>query len=61
MTLVLTEISKTGIAMAADSALTKDRPLPGKQVNVPRVYTGAKKLFQIPKLKAGISIWEMER
>jgi hypothetical protein len=56
MTLILTEISDFGIAMAADSAVTipvinahGDHQL--------RVLTGVKKLQVIEKLNAGISIW----
>jgi hypothetical protein len=56
MTLVLTEISKFGIAMAADSAVTCDDPLPNGRV-VNRVLTGVKKLQVIPKIHAGISVW----
>lgn len=56
MTLVLTEISKFGIAMAADSAVTCDEPSPSGKT-VPRVLTGVKKLQVIRKIQAGISVW----
>ncbi len=56
MTLVLTEISRFGIAMAADSSVISDIPLPNDEV-VTRVLTGVKKLQIIPKIQAGISIW----
>lgn len=56
MTLVLTEISRFGIAMAADSAVTSDIPLPNGGADT-RVLTGVKKLQVIPKIKAGISVW----
>jgi len=56
MTLVLTEISPFGIAMAADSAVTITRKmLDGKPVT--RVLTGVRKLQAIEKLEAGISMW----
>jgi len=48
MTLVLTELSKFGVAMAADSAVT----FPGG-----RVYIGAQKLLPVYKLNAGIAVW----
>lgn len=56
MTLVLTEISKFGIAMAADSAVTCNDPSPTGGT-VARVLTGVKKLQVIPKIQAGISVW----
>jgi len=56
MTLILTELSKFGIAMAADSALTVPLRKPDGTIG-DKVYYGAKKLFTIPKLKAGISYW----
>jgi len=56
MTLVLTEISVFGIAMAADSAVTMLRDLPNGKRLV-RVLVGIKKLQQIQKLQAGISVW----
>jgi hypothetical protein len=50
MTLVLTEISQYGIAMAADSAVTYG-------TDVKRSLTGVQKLLPIKKIKAGISCW----
>ena len=51
MTLVLTEISHLGVAMAADSAVTFSCG------RMSRVYVGAQKLLQVPKVHAGISVW----
>jgi hypothetical protein len=51
MTLVLTELSNFGIAMAADTALTVSCS------SGTRVYYGTRKLLKIPKLNAGISWW----
>jgi len=56
MALILTEFSPYGIAMATDSALTRyvlkpDGTVGGKD------YYGARKLFVVPKLNAGISCW----
>lgn len=48
MTLVLTEVSSFGVAMAADSAVT----FPSG-----RVYVGAQKLLRVPQLNAGLSMW----
>lgn len=48
MTLILTEVSRHGVAMAADSALT---------FSSGRSFYGAQKLLPIPQLNAGISIW----
>ncbi len=48
MTLVLTEVSWLGVAMAADSAVT---------FGSGRVYVGAQKLLPVPNINAGISIW----
>jgi len=56
MTLVLSELSRFGIAMTADSAITFLEPLPSGGSRF-RVVLGAKKLQVIPKLNAGISIW----
>lgn len=56
MTLVITEISDFGIAMAADSALTKRIVLPSGVI-MSQVLTGTQKLQYIPQLKAGISMW----
>ncbi len=48
MTLVMTEVSTYGVAMAADSAVT----FPDN-----RVYVGAQKLLPVPQINAGLSIW----
>lgn len=50
MTLVLTELSKFGIAMAADSAMTYG-------TDVKRTLNGVQKLQIIPKLNTGIACW----
>ncbi len=57
MTLILTELSKHGIAMAADSALTCIHASTGlpKLANGPR--NKANKLFFIDHLNVGISAW----
>lgn len=56
MTLVITEISRFGIAMVADSAVTFTEVLPSGD-NVHYVLSGARKLQVIPHLNAGISVW----
>jgi hypothetical protein len=56
MTLILTEISDIGIAMAADSAITVPITRPDG-TTVYRVLTGVHKLQVVDKLNAGISIW----
>lgn len=56
MTLVLTEITRFGIAMAADSAITFREPLPAGGTRI-RVVRGANKLQVIRGLNAGISMW----
>lgn len=56
MTLVLTELTRFGIAMAADSAITFHEPLLSGSSRS-RVVMGAKKLQLIPKINAGISVW----
>jgi len=55
MTLILTELSEFGIAMAADSAVTHIIDYPGG-VGA-RVYRGAVKLLPVQSLQAGISVW----
>jgi len=56
MTLIITELSKFGIVMVADSAVTFTETLPdGSQF--PHVLNGAQKLQAIPYLGAGISVW----
>ena len=56
MTLILTELSSLGIAMAADSAMTIDVRKPDGTIG-DKVYYGAQKLFIVPKLRAGIAYW----
>jgi hypothetical protein len=54
MTLILTELSHLGIAMATDSAVTKTDLVSGVSWAVPNA---AKKLQIVPHLNAGISCW----
>lgn len=54
--MILTELSSFGIAMAADSAITKDIRKPDGTIGE-KVYYGTKKLFIVPKLKVGIACW----
>jgi len=54
MTLVLTELSTVGIAMAADSAITKFSPQ-GKIIEVDQ--QGWVKLVRAPSIRAGVSYW----
>lgn len=54
MTLVLTELSPFGIAMAADSAVTTTNPQTGLSFAQPNM---ARKLQSISYLNAGISCW----
>jgi hypothetical protein len=56
MTLILTELSRLGIAMAADSALTQELRKPNGTMG-DKVYYGAQKLFIVPNLMAGIAYW----
>jgi len=56
MTLILTDISNLGIAMAADSAVTQKIVKPNGSITY-RVLTGVRKLQVIDKLNAGISVW----
>lgn len=56
MTLILTELSHYGIAMATDSALTETLLKPDGTIG-DKDYYGARKLFTVPKLSAGISYW----
>jgi hypothetical protein len=56
MTLILTELSEFGIAMAADSAVTLPAKWPDGEIRC-RAYTGAVKLRPILELNAGISVW----
>jgi hypothetical protein len=48
MTLLLTDVSKLGVAMAADSAVT---------FGSGRVYVGAQKLLPAYSIDAGLSVW----
>ena len=57
MTLIITELSRYGIAMVADSAITMNIILPETRTIGHRVYFGATKLRPIPRLRAGISFW----
>lgn len=54
MTLILTELSTFGIAMATDSAVTHMQTRTALRSTIPNA---AKKLQEIPYLKAGISCW----
>jgi hypothetical protein len=54
MTLVLTELSTAGVAMAADSAITKLSP-EGKVTEVDQ--QGWKKLLRVPSITAAVSYW----
>lgn len=54
MTLVLTELSHLGIAMAADSAVTYTNSLTGLRYAQPN---RARKLQEVPHLNAGVSCW----
>lgn len=55
MTLIITELSKFGIAMVAETAVTEIIDFSGRRMA--RVLNGAQKLQQIPYLNAGISVW----
>jgi len=48
MTLVLTDVSRFGVAMAADSAVTFGND---------RVFIGFQKLLPVPCINAGLSVW----
>ena len=54
MTLVLTELSSFGIAMAADSTVTRTQTQTGLSYAIPNA---AQKLRAVPHLNAGISCW----
>src|SRR5665213_500892 len=54
MTLILTELTPFGIAMAADSAVTFTHPTTGYSFVQPNA---AAKLQSIPSLNAGVSCW----
>jgi len=53
MTLILTELSDAGIAMAADSAIT--RLSGGRIIEVDQ--QGWRKLLRVPRINAGVSYW----
>lgn len=52
MSLVLTELSNHGVAMAADAAVTCPSG---------RVFVGAQKLLPVRILNAGVSVWGLGR
>lgn len=56
MTLILTEVCRLGVAMAADSAVTSILTLPNREPII-QVLTGVQKLQHIPNINAGISCW----
>lgn len=56
MTLVLTEISRYGIVMGADSAVTYKTELPDGSKTW-RVLNGVQKLIPVVHLNAGVSYW----
>jgi hypothetical protein len=56
VTLILTELSSLGIVMAADSAITREVRKPDGTIG-DKVYFGARKLFVVPGLRAGIAYW----
>ena len=55
MTLILTELTSAGIAMAADSAITRMNN--GKVVEIEP--EGMSKILRVPKIRAAISFWGM--
>jgi hypothetical protein len=61
MTLIVSEVSKFGIAMASDSAITEEYPndfvLPSGKPASPTVRIGAQKLIRIKAINAAISVW----
>jgi len=54
MTLILTELSEAGIAMAADSLITKTYPKSAKR---PNEYVQWEKIVRVPRIKAAVSYW----
>jgi len=56
MTLILTEVTQLGIAMAADSAVTTTSPITNNR-SITRVLTGVQKLHYIQKINAGLACW----
>ena len=65
MTLVVSEVSKFGIAMAADSAITEQFPpswvLSSGNSVPPTVRTGSQKIIPIKSINAAISVWGFGR
>ena len=59
MTLILTWLFPFGIVMGADSALTytDSYVTDSSGRRRPRILTGVRKVFEIPKIHAGISFW----
>lgn len=61
MTLIVSEVSKFGIAMAADSAITETCPsswnLSSNSPVPPTVRVGAQKIIPIGSINAAISVW----
>ena len=61
MTLIVSEVSRFGIAMAADSAITETYPedwiLPSGSHTPPTVRVGAQKIIPIRTIDAAISVW----
>ena len=55
MTLILTELTPAGIAMAADSAITKIHQ--GKIIEIDQ--QGMTKIIRVPKIRAAVSFWGM--
>ena len=55
MTLILTELTETGIAMTADSAITRMQN--GKIIEIDQ--QGISKILRVPKIRAAISFWGM--
>lgn len=55
MTLVLTEVSKVGIVMAADSAITYSVDSQGRPIEKQQKYWD--KLIRVPSIKAAVSYW----
>jgi len=55
MTLILTELTSAGIAMVADSAITKIHQ--GKIIEVNQ--QGMIKIIRVPKIRAAVSFWGM--
>ncbi len=54
MTLILTELTRHGIAMAADSTLTEVDDVTGVSQ---AIANATQKLHQVPHLSAGVSLW----